>query len=286
MPWNKALPMDREKLISLVKKNEWEQLHFSSALQERARFKLTGKGTIYVLKSSRKSIEGALFISSGGALHCCFEPENLTRNDIEQLKRLVIGRSFFSFIGRTDRIHLIEDLYGSPQSHEVDYYLYELSRSRVLPNPEIRKGIYFRPADLSDFDELYFLEAAYQKEEVMRNPDQLNESYLRRKFYKQLGRDIIWIALTNGKIIAKGGTNALGFEYAQLGGVYTVPEERNKGIGAQLIHHLALDLKSRGWGTALFVREDNPAAIALYEKSGYSRKGSFRIVYPLNEEID
>ncbi|MDC7223441.1 MAG: GNAT family N-acetyltransferase [Spirochaetales bacterium] len=284
--WSKGQAGDREGLLKLLLREEWSQLHFSSALREKKGFRLVEDGTVYLLKNREgKNIKGALHIARGGALHCCFEPAELKKDELDELGQILRERSFFSFIGRTDRIKLIEELYGACDVDDVDYDL--LAKAKPLPSltPPSLRGYEIRPVGKDNLKELFPLEEAYQKEEVVRDPSTLNLFYLKRRFMQQLGQNHIWAVYKEGRPVAKGGTNAEGFRYCQIGGVYTIPEERGRGIGRYLMNRISEDLYRQGWGTSLFVRKKNPAALALYKHCGYQKKGDFRIVYPQTERV-
>lgn len=284
MGWRRALVSDREKIIALLRQREWEHLPFSSAVKDQGTFRVSSRGTVYILNAGEGGLKGALFISKGGALHCCFEPKDLTRRDLNQLKKIILSRRFFSFIGREDRIRMIENIYGDRNSFSVDYFLMvkERGTSLVKKPPQLPMGVVYRLAVSDDSDDLYPLEKAYQLEEVVRDPESLNESFLKRNFRDQLDREIIWLGESAQGICCKGGTNAIGFDFCQLGGVYTLPEMRGRGVGTGLILHLDHYLNENRWGSALFVRKSNGAAIRVYEKCGFTQKNTYRIVYPQN----
>ena len=277
--WEKALPLDREALVRLVRREEWNQLHFSSVLREKKGFRLVHDGMVYLLRDrGRKPLRGGIYISRGGAFHCCFEPSDLRQEDLDRLERIMIERSLFSLIGRKDRIELAEKLYGARDSYVIDYDMMirdELSDWEPLPT-----GMTIRRAGRDDLEALYPLEEAYQIEEVIRDPDSLNRRYLKKRFHRQLGELHIWAVYRGDTPIAKGGTNAEGFAYCQIGGIYTIPRERGQGVGRHLMNHIGRELKKENRGTSLFVRKDNFAARKLYENCGYQNKGDFRIVYP------
>ena len=278
--WEKGQTSDREALIRLLRHEEWNQLHFSSSLRDKRGFRLVQDGMVYLLRgASRKQLRGGIYISRGGALHCCFEPADLRREDLDRLERLITERSLFSMIGRRDRIELVSDLYGARENYIVDYDL--MIKDRPSENEEPSSLYTVRRVGRDDLEELYPLEEAYQKEEVLRDPENLNTHYLKKRFHRQLSQFHIWAVYKGGRPIAKGGTNAEGFSYGQIGGVYTLPDERGRGIGRLLMNHISRELYEQGLKTSLFVRKDNPAALKLYKNCEYETRGDFRIVYPV-----
>jgi len=63
--------------------------------------------------------------------------------------------------------------------------------------------------------------------------------------------------------------------FAQLGGVYTAPHGRGKGIGKRLTSVMTERMLENGYNVNLLVMKDNIAAIKVYETLGY------KVVYEL-----
>jgi predicted GNAT family acetyltransferase len=74
-------------------------------------------------------------------------------------------------------------------------------------------------------------------------------------------------------------TNARAGEWAQLGGVYTTPSHRRKGLQKALLVTLLNQLSKQGQGACLFVKKQNLAALNLYFELGFGEASDFRISY-------
>ena len=85
--------------------------------------------------------------------------------------------------------------------------------------------------------------------------------------------------IERNRYIAKAGTNAQGFHWFQIGGVYTLPAYRNKGLAAAAVAHLINTHGAEAHGFALFVKTANTAALRVYEKLGFEQCGLFRMSY-------
>ncbi len=59
-------------------------------------------------------------------------------------------------------------------------------------------------------------------------------------------------------------------EVWHVSGVYTAPADRGRGRGAGVVGRLLSDAAERGARTGLFVRADNPPALRLYDRLGFS----------------
>jgi ribosomal protein S18 acetylase RimI-like enzyme len=84
---------------------------------------------------------------------------------------------------------------------------------------------------------------------------------------------------TDGTVVAKGRV-ALSEEadvWAGVTDVWVSPDHRRRGLGVMVLHALLSWGAERGATTAyLQVREDNPPALALYERLGFHRHHAYR----------
>jgi GNAT superfamily N-acetyltransferase len=141
------------------------------------------------------------------------------------------------------------------------------------PDLEIRRCV------SGDLNRLFPLHKAYEIEEVLVQPAryQVVPSYV--NFRKTLASEVVYWGLLDGEPVCKANTNARGWRWDQIGGVYTTPRHRGKGYGAAVLQALERDIARERAGTGLFVKTDNAAANALYEKLGYEPSGPYRITY-------
>ena len=71
----------------------------------------------------------------------------------------------------------------------------------------------------------------------------------------------------NGRIICHGNTTAETSIAGMIGGIFTIPEYRNKGLGSKMVEALCSSLLSRGKSPCLFF--NNPEAGKIYYKLGF-----------------
>lgn len=136
-----------------------------------------------------------------------------------------------------------------------------------------------RVASPGDAEALFGLQEAYEKEEVLFDPSEFQPMASRMHFWKSLRQQEI-VALWDGdQPLAKAGTNALTSRWAQIGGVYTVPERRGQGVQKRLMAFLLNRLSAQGRSACLFVKKHNTAAGHLYRTLGFTEDGDFTIVY-------
>jgi len=96
---------------------------------------------------------------------------------------------------------------------------------------------------------------------------------------KNLEQQVVLLVTAGDHILAKAGTNARGLYWDQIGGVYTIPEWRGRGIAAALVEAVARDRLLSGRKVALFVKTVNTFAKKAYIKAGFSTKTHFLISY-------
>ena len=97
---------------------------------------------------------------------------------------------------------------------------------------------------------------------------------------KSILKDQLCFALwTDGEIVAKANTNAIGFNYVQLGGVYTHPLFRKNYYAWNLVYTICTRVLKSGRKISLFVKEKNNPAHELYQRIGFVQGGKYEIAY-------
>lgn len=277
MSWRPAKQRDLPALIELLKRREWENMHFSSRIYNNGNPRLPArKHKLWVLEDRQKDLKAAILLWDHCQLFPLFPPEGLSLPELHEILQRLDYRALFSLLGPQGAVDaLLQEMTLQP----MDSLLYRLL---VLHGPVQGAGSAAIPidqAELSDLNCLMPLEIAYQKEEVVRNPERLNVKYVKRLFSNQLKEQLVLYGEQNGEVLTKGGTNARGFIYHQLGGIYTHEEHRGKGLALELLAELCRRIEMEQRHSCLFVKEHNAAARRLYEKAGFQDRGSFKICY-------
>ena len=123
------------------------------------------------------------------------------------------------------------------------------------------------------------LQTAYEKEEVVFNLATYDENVSLLALKKALREQAVYAAFCGDALVAKGGTNARGVRYVQLGGIYTVPSERGKGYATALVRHIVAEAAAQQKRVALFVKPDNAPAQRLYAACGFQKYGTYETAY-------
>lgn len=235
----------------------------------------------FVMDGTR--ICGAFSFSAGRQIfHCLPDTHSVAREEILHVLtaffRRQKNRDLFNIIGEENGTELIRQAiaaaWGRTSRHEQTYVL--LEKSGAAEQVDSSCCVRCEPEMI---DALLPLQIAYEREEILWEGEPYNPNVTRLAFLHTLRTQQVFALVKDGRYVAKGGTNAQGKRYAQLGGVFTVPSERKKGYATQLMRHVAYELHRQGKDIVLFAKKDNTAALRLYEKIGCKNVGSFEIVY-------
>ncbi len=282
MKWSPAGRSSGKQLIRWLGDNEWKHIPLSSRIKEAGGLPVFGKiasGRLWTRKD-RGGISGALYISRYGVVLPVFDRDDNGGEETEFLKKLLASRAnnLFSVIGMEERVLNIENHTGQPVSYYVSYRM--LIGSGPVPSEQDEPpGLSIHRAEISDFEELWKLEKAYQMEEVLRNGHNFDERGTRLHFQNTLKKQLVYTATLGGKAVAKAGTNSRGYLYDQIGGVFVIPELRGYGFGTAVMNRLLSAIAGEGRRPCLFVKKSNLPAMKLYKNLAFRDMGAFRISY-------
>ncbi len=148
--------------------------------------------------------------------------------------------------------------------------LMRLSAQNFSPPPPDGGGVAVRRATLADLDALseFFAEAG-------------NMSRTRATVEEPLRQRHVWLAEQGGEVLAAALTNAElgGGQFggaAMIGGVFTRPDARGRGLSKAVCGGLCAELLALG--ETPFLYWDNPAAGAVYRSLGFEPVGAWRAV--------
>ncbi|TFG60890.1 MAG: GNAT family N-acetyltransferase [Spirochaetales bacterium] len=290
MAWTILKKSDQDRLLDFLLPRE----AFCTSLTAYLKRELARPGFFrdtVILAASRDStghLSGVLVLMRGGHLFPVFESDyNPDAEDLQEIQAGIskTGKKIFLVMGLNRDVRIAEGIF-SQTPHTIDYYTYCISGNlRDIPSPDSGKlsvhlaSGWIQSGRMARL--LHPLQEGYEKEEVLLSPDRFNRTASLTHFRKQLESQIIYYAVYDGIPVSKAGTNAMGYEYIQLGGVYTLQDFRSRGIASFVVHTLTEDLLAKGMKITLFVKHQNLAALTLYEKMGFERKGDFRISYYL-----
>lgn len=234
------------------------------------------KACVVMAESADAPVEGIILVSQNGILlHCIGENSSILRYAVP-LQKLLSRLSVRSVIGEHDASVALESLLPGRPSRTVDYRLMTFDPEASPPEKAESTIVRCGP---DDTDALLPLQEGYEKEEVLAPDDLYDREVSRKNLQSLLAKQCVYMAVEGGKPVAKAGTNALGIGWVQLGGVYTLPEWRGKGLARTLVRYISDEKTAEGRKTALFVKLSNESARKAYEKAGFKPDVFFRISY-------
>ncbi|MDR1894829.1 MAG: GNAT family N-acetyltransferase [Spirochaetales bacterium] len=223
-------------------------------------------------------VAGLLAVKGGLALPL-FAPEFDPWLD-RALAALPFRENYRTLLGMKNAVEGMEKLCPGPRLDFHYLLLVHPGWGEAPPLPRKDPGEFLiRRAGIEDLEALLPLQRAYELEEVVSDPARFDPLLCRRHFQNQLKGEYILGLWEGGVPLAKGGTNAQGLGFCQVGGVYTVPRRRNQGLSKALIRRLLWEMDRRNRRLCLFVKTANRSALGVYEKTGFQPAGDFKISY-------
>ncbi|POR05186.1 hypothetical protein AU468_02240 [Alkalispirochaeta sphaeroplastigenens] len=196
-----------------------------------------------------------------------------------------LRRSFGAFLrprtvmGSEPQVEILATLLGTPPRISVNYDLLALAcrdyPDRIAPPRDLE----IRTPRPDQWRDLLQLQIAYEIEEVLLPGTRPAPEHSKASLIDSLRCQKVLVAVFRGEIIGRVATNARGMKTDQIGGVYTVPSWRGRGIARLLMTHLLADLAREGRKASLFVKKDNIPARRLYRGLNFSFVSPYRISY-------
>ena len=131
----------------------------------------------------------------------------------------------------------------------------------------------------NDTELLLGLQKMYMSKEVAPAGKQISDLEATAQLKTILKDQLCFALWSDGEIVAKANTNAIGFNYVQLGGVYTHPLYRKNYYAWHLVYTICTRVLKTNRKISLFVKEKNNPANQLYERIGFVKTGTYIIAY-------
>ena len=183
----------------------------------------------------------------------------------------------------TDLLEALMEKQGYFPAEKFDYHLMSLDSGTNLDPCVIAKnspdGLVMRKPLPEDEDQLFALQAAYEKEEVLPEKSGFDAAHCRLNLKRIISSEHVLVAELGGKVVGKINTSAASFRRYQIGGVYVLPGYRGHGIGLNMTVRFTEFLLADGKGLTLFVKKRNAAAVKIYRKAGFNVLADYRISY-------
>jgi predicted GNAT family acetyltransferase len=296
LAWRRAVRADLPALRAFLEADEAARVGFSGRLITGGELRLPSslRGAVWLADAGRGSIAGALLchpsrlafpifpaVSGAACGEASGDPASSAKLD-RDLSLLTSSFAPASALGLSRDVERYEAALSLSPRACVAYLLMRRSprpREVVSHNAPAYPALSLRRAEPADLEALLPLQEAYEREEVLTCIHSFNASACRASLSHALERQLVYVAQEGGVIVGKACTNARGFGADQIGGVYTLPERRGRGVARSLVSALLYELDAAGRGSSLFVKPTNASARALYLGLGFEDIGDYRADY-------
>ena len=287
MSWKKYSSRYREELFSLLIEKEYEALSFSSRFISRPKFQIAEKKeTVFIYTDVKDRITAALMITKNGQLLPLVEDSALIQeiNFKEAVKNM--GTSVYyinSIMGEKNAVDSVNKAVSEIINHDkLTEYIYHVmvinkSSDYIPPDYISDRSLIIRKPGTEDIPKLIPLQEMYEKEEVLPSGSLFDPALAKKYIQNSVKNRISAVCEISGRIVSKANTNGDGINYSQIGGVFTLPEFRNRGIGKKVTGKLVEKIIEQGKKPSLFVKQNNLPAASVYLKLGFTIKSSFKI---------
>ena len=166
--------------------------------------------------------------------------------------------------------------------YQTNYYNLMTLNTQPLPPPEklsCDDEIKRCTSPENDIELLLPLQKMYMAKEVAPSGKLVTDLEAAAQLKSILKDQLCFALWTDGEIVAKANTNAIGFNYVQLGGVYTHPLFRKNYYAWNLVYTICTRVLKSGRKISLFVKEKNNPAHELYQRIGFVQGGKYEIAY-------
>jgi predicted GNAT family acetyltransferase len=274
MSWRQAGRRDFGALLEFLLPEEALFVPFTSRLRVGSR-----EFDIYMETDATGAVRDCFLYTSGGLLLPALSAD---AENAKELSALLNGLRpmVHSIMGVGRCVDAIEANLPLPPTTRMEYFLMTLesgSRYPVLsPDPP---GLHVRKAYPCDADALFPLQKCYELEEVVITPTHFNDAQCMKSLRAALRDQLVFVAELDGIPVSKAATNARGYKVDQIGGVFTAPVHRGRGLGKAVVSELLKEVFEEKQSACLFVKKHNRSAIALYERLGFSPVTDYVISY-------
>lgn len=213
-----------------------------------------------------------------------------TRGDAIDVCREAVarsGRAIRGLLGPWPQVAAAADLFAidlarvAKADPELLYALdlAELRVPEVLESVAHTERLACRKAAIDDLDVLGRIRHDYSVETLGAEPGDALLATARSDMARIVEQGIGWVLIEDGAIVAFSGYNAHLPDAVQIGGVYTMPSVRRRGLARAVVAGQLLDARAAGVSRAiLFTGRDHVAARRAYEALGFRAIGDYGLV--------
>jgi len=156
------------------------------------------------------------------------------------------------------------------------HFFAELPTQRFHPTAPLPTGVRVRraaPRDVDALARLYFNTSGFED---------LAYPQVRSTMMNSVTHLRTYLAEMDGRVVAAASTSAESYSAAMVGGVWTAPHARGRGLSTAVVAALCADLLRERKRPHLFYLIDNAPAARVYAKLGFRVTGGWKVVYSVS----
>lgn len=136
-----------------------------------------------------------------------------------------------------------------------------------------------RPATMRDLDALVPIVHRYRVEDGLARPGDAITAWIRDHTEGRVAAGHVFVVEEAGRIVFTGAFNFHGRHGTGLGGIYTHPDARRRGLGTRATAELIRVAFLESPVVTLHVNPQNEPAIRAYHRAGMRPAGHFRLTF-------
>lgn len=177
-------------------------------------------------------------------------------------------------------VEILAELGHTPsQTNTYQLMTLETQTKTCTPPEPLSNGDEIIRCTEHDIDILMDLQKKYLIKEVAPAGKEVTDLECRLSLKQILKNQLCFALYSDGEIVAKANTNAIGLHWIQIGGVFTHPLYRRNHYAWHLVYTICNRIQKTNRNICLFVKQRNTPAHQLYHQLGFLDKEGFSIIY-------
>ena len=160
-----------------------------------------------------------------------------------------------------------------------DYKLMVLPHQQFQDSQKLYNDDFIMRCTENDMENLFEIERNYLQDEVAVRGQKVSDAEVSMRLRQILKNQLYFALISDDRIVSKAYTNAIGKNWIQIGGVYTLFQFRQNGYAAHTVSTLCKRILQARKNISLFVKTKNLPAQQLYKKIGFTFHSDYKIVY-------
>ena len=160
-----------------------------------------------------------------------------------------------------------------------DYKLMVLAHQQFQDSQKLYNDDFIMRCTENDMENLFEIERNYLQDEVAVRGQKVSDAEVSMRLRQILKNQLYFALISDDRIVSKAYTNAIGKNWIQIGGVYTLFQFRQNGYAALTVSTLCKRILQAHKNISLFVKTKNLPAQQLYQKIGFTFHSDYKIVY-------